>query len=50
MRLSGALLLLAALTVAAADAPPSANDLLARAQAEAARDRRAVWVIFHASW
>ncbi len=34
----------------AADTPPSAADLLVKARAEATRDQRAVWVIFHASW
>jgi hypothetical protein len=34
----------------AADAPPSAADLLAKAGAEAARGQRSVWVIFDASW
>jgi hypothetical protein len=34
----------------AADAPPSAADLIVKARAEAATGRRAVWVLFHASW
>jgi hypothetical protein len=34
----------------AADAPPSADVLLAKARGEAASGQRAVWVIFHASW
>ncbi|HTQ52851.1 MAG TPA: hypothetical protein VMI94_00230 [Bryobacteraceae bacterium] len=51
MKLSGfALALLAAGVAAAADAPPSAADLVVKARAEAVRDQRAVWVIFHASW
>lgn len=44
-------LVAAGLAVAhAADAPPSATALLVKARAEATRDQRAVWVIFHASW
>jgi len=40
----------ALVTAMAADAPPSAATLLDHAKAEAARDHRAIWVIFHASW
>ena len=51
MKLSAvALAALAAGIALAADQPPSAGELLDRAKAEAARDQRAVWVIFHSSW
>jgi hypothetical protein len=33
-----------------AQAPPSANALLAQAKAQAAAKQRAIFLIFHASW
>jgi hypothetical protein len=39
----------AAALAAAADTPPSAGEIVDAAKAQA-RDGRAVWVLFHASW
>jgi len=47
--LAGAGLLLC-LAVQAAEAPPPASDILASAEAAAAAQHRAVFLIFHASW
>ena len=47
-----ALFAAAALTQAqlAATPPPSAEALMSEAKAKAAKENKAVWVIFHASW
>ncbi|MCH7945408.1 MAG: hypothetical protein IIC73_05255 [Armatimonadetes bacterium] len=47
-----ALMATAAMTQAqlAASPPPSAEALMSEAKAKAAKENKAVWVIFHASW
>lgn len=34
----------------AASPPPSAGALMSEAKAKAAKENKAVWVVFHASW
>ena len=34
----------------AASPPPSAEALMTEAKAKAAKENKAVWVVFHASW
>jgi hypothetical protein len=49
MKLSGAMLALAAVAFAA-DTPQPASTLIGNAKIEAARSHRAIWVLFDASW
>lgn len=42
--------LLVLATAALAQEVPSAATVMAEAQSKAAKEKKAVWVIFHASW
>lgn len=48
--LASAAVFLASATLIAADAPPTADALLAAAQSQATAGRKTVFLMFHASW